>query len=281
MPSSPSSLSVAYLGPEGSYSHAAALSEYGDSALYLPVGDIPEVFTAVEQGLATDGVVPIENSSEGSVTVTLDRLLLSSLTIVSERLLPIHHCLLAKPGTEAGQITRILSHQQSLGQCRQWLNHNYPGLERVAVSSNSEAARLASATPGVAAVAGKTASEIYGLNILADSIEDAHDNTTRFVCLRQYSTGILTGHDKTSLFILAQNEPGTLFRALEPFHRHGINLSKLESRPTRKAAWSYSFYVDIEGHADDPDIKAALAELDRLSIEVKLLGSYPVAKQNI
>jgi chorismate mutase/prephenate dehydratase len=186
---------------------------------------------------------------------------------------------MAAPGTQGPRIQLIRAHQQSLGQCREWLQRHYPAVECVAASSNSEAARLAAAQPGVAAIAGRTAADLYGLQVLAESIEDAHDNTTRFLHLARDTHPAMTGRDKTSLFILARNEPGTLLRALEPFHRHGINLSKLESRPTRKAAWSYSFYVDVDGHAADARVKAALDELERLAIEVKLLGSYPAAEQ--
>ncbi|MDR2213669.1 MAG: prephenate dehydratase [Pseudomonadales bacterium] len=268
---------VAYLGPAGSYSHAVALKHAGPHTELLPVADIPAVFDAVEQGRADSGVVPVENSSEGSITITLDHLLTSPLTIQAEWLLPIHHCLLALPGTNSQDIRLIRAHPQSLGQCRQWLQQHYPQVEKVAASSNSEAARLASGEAGAAAIAGRTAAALYGLDVLAGSIEDAHDNSTRFFSLARGAHPRQSGRDKTSLFILTRNEPGTLLRALEPFEHHGINLSKLESRPTRKTAWSYSFYLDVDGHVDDAAMQAALAELERLSIEVKLLGSYPAA----
>lgn len=268
---------VAYLGPAGSYTHAVALKGFGGDAQLLPVTDIPAIFDAVESGRADVGVVPVENSNEGSVAITLDRLLTTPLTIQSEWLLPIHHCLLAAPGTRQEDVRLIRAHQQALGQCRHWLQRHYPNAEKVAVSSNSEAARSAASEPGIAAIAGETTAALYGLQVLATSIEDAHDNTTRFVSLANGAHSPMTGCDKTSLFILVRNEPGTLLRALEPFHHHGINLSKLESRPTRKAAWSYSFYVDVDGHLDDPRLQAALAELERQQIEVKLLGSYPAA----
>lgn len=270
---------VAYLGPAGSYTHAAALKGYGTDVELLPVADIPAIFDAVESGRADAGVVPVENSNEGSVAITLDRLLTTPLTIQAELLLPIHHCLLALPGTKRDEIRLIRSHQQALGQCREWLQQHFPNVEKVAASSNSEAARLAAHERGVAAIASENAAELYGLEVLAASIEDAHDNTTRFVSLARGAHPPPSGSDKTSLFILVRNEPGTLLHALEPFSRHGINLSKLESRPTRKAAWSYSFYVDVDGHVEDPRFKAALEELAQQSIEVKLLGSYPAAGQ--
>ena len=268
---------VAYLGPEGTYTHIAARQWFPDGATLLPAVDIHEIFTAVENGQASHGVVPVENSIEGSVTATLDRFSGSDLKITAELLLPIRHCLMARTGTLLADIHKVVSHQQSLGQCRHWLQTKLPGIEQLSVSSNAEAARLASEQQGVAAIAGSTASVLYGLQILAEGIADTEDNTTRFLLLERTSHARPSGSDKTSLFMLTTNTPGSLFRALEPFHRHGVNLNKLESRPSRKAAWSYSFYLDIEGHADDEKVRASLQELDALSIEVKLLGSYPTA----
>ena len=268
---------VAYLGPEGTYTHIAARQWFLDGATLLPAVDIHEIFTAVENGQASHGVVPVENSIEGSVTATLDRFSGSDLKITAELLLPIRHCLMARTGTLLADIHKVVSHQQSLGQCRHWLQTKLPGIEQLSVSSNAEAARLASEQQGVAAIAGSTASVLYGLKILAEGIADTEDNTTRFLLLERTSHARPSGSDKTSLFMLTTNTPGSLFRALEPFHRHGVNLNKLESRPSRKAAWSYSFYLDIEGHADDEKVRASLQELDALSIEVKLLGSYPTA----
>lgn len=268
---------VAFLGPAGTYSHTAAMQMFPSGATWLPVADISEVFEAVAAGRADKGVVPVENSSEGSVVATLDCFVQSPLTICGETLLRINQCLLATPRTRESGITRIISHQQSLGQCRQWLRSHYPDIVQQPVSSNAEAARLAADSVGVAAIAGKTAAQLYGLDILAESIEDMHDNTTRFLCVGAGQAARPTGRDRTSLIIMTQNEPGTLFRALEPFHRHGISLTKLESRPTRKSAWSYLFYVDLEGHAEDADVSAALRDLANLSIETRLLGSYPAA----
>jgi chorismate mutase/prephenate dehydratase len=278
--SSPGSESVpviAYLGPEGTYTHSAARQWFPDSGTFLPAVDIHEIFSAVESGQASHGVVPVENSIEGSVTATLDRFASSGLKITAELLLPIRHCLMVKSGTTMPVIRKVVSHQQSLGQCRHWLQTNLPGIELLSVSSNAEAARMAAEQEGVAAIAGTTAARLYGLQILAEGIADAEDNTTRFLLLERENHARPSGRDKTSLFILTANEPGSLFRALEPFHRHGVNLNKLESRPSRKTAWSYSFYLDIEGHMEDEGIRAALGELAALSIEVKLLGSYPAA----
>ena len=268
---------VAYLGPAGTYTHAAALQWFDADASWLPVTDIQEIFAAVESGKADYGVVPVENSSEGSVIATLDAFINSPLQISGELLLRIRQCLLASSGVSIKDIVRIVSHQQSLGQCRQWLASNLPGIDKVSGSSNAEAARLASQQSGVAAVAGKTAATLYGLQVLVEGIEDSTDNTTRFLLLSRKATQASTGRDKTSLIISAHNEPGTLFRALEPFHRFGVNLTKLESRPSRKAAWSYSFYVDIEGHTDDAKVQSALQALKSHALEVKMLGSYPAA----
>jgi chorismate mutase/prephenate dehydratase len=268
---------VTYLGPAGTYTHAAALQWFGKDAQWQPAVDIPEIFAAVESGRADYGVVPVENSSEGSVIPTLDAFNTSSLQITGELLLRIRQCLLARTGTARQDITKVVSHQQSLGQCRDWLAANLPGIDKISVNSNAEAARLAAQQPGTAAIAGKTAAELYGLQVLAEGIEDSHDNTTRFVLLSRTGAMQSTGRDKTSIIISAHNEPGTLFRALEPFHRFGINLTKLESRPSRKAAWSYSFYVDFDGHVADGKVQEALQVLKSHALDVKMLGSYPAA----
>lgn len=268
---------VAYLGPAGTYTHTAALQWFGAQAAWLPQVEIRDVFAAVEAGEAERGVVPVENSSEGSVTATLDAFINSSLHITGELMLRIRHCLLARAGVALADIHKVVAHQQALGQCRQWLDAHLPGVERLAVSSNAEAARLAGGQQGIAAIAGKTAAELYGLSVLAEAIEDSHDNTTRFLLLSRQENALASGHDKTSLIIYAHNEPGTLFRALEPFQRFGVNLTKLESRPSRRAAWSYSFYVDFEGHVGDHKVQEALAALQQHALDVKMLGSYPAA----
>lgn len=268
---------VTYLGPAGTYTHAAALQWFGKDAQWQPAVDIPDIFAAVESGRADYGVVPVENSSEGSVIPTLDAFNTSSLQISAELLLRIRQCLLAGADTGLRDIARVVSHQQSLGQCRDWLGANLPGVEKVSVSSNAEAARLASQQRGVAAIAGKTAAELYGLQVLAEGIEDSADNTTRFVLLSRASATHATGRDRTSIIIFTKNEPGTLFRALEPFHRFGVNLTKLESRPSRKGAWSYSFYVDFDGHVEDGHVRQALQVLKSHALDVKVLGSYPAA----
>jgi chorismate mutase/prephenate dehydratase len=273
----PTNAKVAYLGPAGTYSHAAALRWFPDPASCVPVAEIQDVFASVENGNTDFGVVPVENSSEGSIAITLDSFIASPLQINAELLLRINHCLLAAQFTTASDICKIVSHQQSLGQCRQWLNAHLPGIERVPVSSNAEAARLAASQKGVVAIAGRTAASLYDLQILFASIEDTADNTTRFLLLGREVQPKGEGAHKTSVIISTHNEPGTLFKALEPFQRFGVNLTKLESRPSRKAAWSYSFYVDFEGHIADEKVQTALQELKHHALDVKVLGSYQTA----
>lgn len=269
---------VAYLGPEGTYSHAAVLKFFGSDQPMLPFTEIPDIFASVEQGESEFGLVPVENSTEGSVTLTLDCFNDSDLLICGEEMLRINHYLLVGPGTAPDAIERIVTHQQSLGQCRQWLKQHYPRVERVSVSSNAEAAKIAARHPGVAAIAGRTAAELYGLRVVAEHIEDTHDNTTRFLVLSRTHRPGASGDDKTSIIISAPDEPGTLFRALEPFHRYEVSLTKLESRPSRREAWSYSFYVDMKGHVEDPKVRTALEDLKKLALEVRMLGSYPAAR---
>jgi len=268
---------VAYLGPEGTYSHAALLKYFGNDQAAIPVDDIPSVFSAVETGRCKFGLVPIENSSEGSITQTLDCFGNSPLNICGEVMLRIQHCLLAMDGTAATDINRIASHQQSLGQCRNWLEKNFPQVVKVSMLSNAEAAKVAATEVGTAAIAGRTAAEIYGLEILHENIEDVHDNTTRFVIISGATTETSSQRDKSSLIISTRNEPGALFNALEPFKNHDVNLIKLESRPSRKEAWSYSFFVDIEGHCKNQNIRSSLEELSKHSLEFRVLGSYAAA----
>ena len=269
---------VAYLGPEGTYSHAAMLKYFGSSQVAVPVDEIPNVFQSVASGDCVYGLVPVENSSEGSVTQTLDCFGQHSLQIVGEVMLRIEHCLLASKATQASGIFRIVSHQQSLGQCRHWLASHYPDVDKISLFSNAEAARSAANQSGIAAIAGRSAAAIYGLDILEENIEDVHDNTTRFAVLCQDHVPVPTGKDKSSLILAIRNEPGALFDALEAFKIHAVNLIKLESRPSRKEAWSYSFFVDIDGHRDDANIRAALAEVDKHVLECRVLGSYPAAR---
>lgn len=265
-------LSIAYFGPAGTYTHEAARNKFGASVDYLPQANITDVFASVARGSADFGVVPIENSSEGAVTHTLDEFMDSELKICAQILLRVEQNLLAKCPREA--IRKIYSHPQSLGQCRQWLRSNFPNAEIVAASSNTRAAQHAAEEPGTAAIAGKLAAELYELNILESSIQDSAFNTTRFLVIGPQSCPP-TGNDKTSLMFAVRDQSGALFAALEPFERLGISMSKIESRPSKRKAWEYFFFVDIEGHAEDAPVIEALKELETRCTLVKILGSYP------
>ena len=268
-------LGVAFLGPEGTFTQQAAYRHFGHAICATPFPSIDEIFRAVEGGACQYGVVPVENSTEGVITHTLDSFLHSSLVIAGEVSLRIHHNLMSA-GCRLEDIHEIFSHQQSLAQCREWLDRFLPGVTRTSVSSNAEAARRAASTPNSAAIAGEVAAELYGVQILERNIEDEPDNTTRFLVIGRNPVGP-TGGDKTSLILAIQNDPGALYGVLEPFARHGISMSKIESRPSRRAAWDYVFFVDVEGHRDDPSVAKALTELERHVTMLKVLGSYPRA----
>ncbi len=264
---------VAYLGPEGTFTQQAAIKHFGHAVVCQSQMSIADVFRDVESGCVQYGVVPVENSTEGVVTHTLDGFFESNLHICGEVTLRIHHHFMAR-GDAA--ITRIFSHAQSLGQCRLWLDQHYPGVERVAVSSNAEAARLASETPGAAAIAGEVAADLYQLEIRHAKIEDRPDNTTRFLIVGQQET-LPSGDDKTSVMVSSRNQPGALYLLLEPFRQSGISLTRIETRPSRSGTWNYVFFIDFEGHRDDADIAPLLEQLQGLAADFKWLGSYPQA----
>jgi chorismate mutase/prephenate dehydratase len=268
-------ITVAYLGPEGTFSEAAALKQFGQSAQGMPVSSIDEVFRAVELGQAHYGVAPAENSSEGAIGRTLDLLLSTSLTICGEVMLRVRQNLLRRDGGMNG-IRVVYSHAQSLGQCQGWLNANLPGVERVAVASNAEAARLAAEQPDAAAIAGEIAAGRYGLAIAAPDIEDDAGNTTRFLVIGQSETAP-SGRDKTSLAVYAKNKPGSLLELIAPFARLGVGLSKLESRPARSGSWEYVFFIDLEGHRKEAKVADAINEAASHALSLKVLGSYPTA----
>lgn len=265
-------LKIAYLGPAGTYTHEAARQKFGASVDYEPQGNITEVFDAVARGKVDFGVVPIENSTEGTVTYTLDEFVTSELKICAQWLLRIEQNLIAKGSRE--EIVKIYSHPQSLAQCRQWLRNHFPKAELVESASNTRAAQRAAEEPGTAAIAGRMAAELYDLPILEAGIQDCANNTTRFLVIGPESCPP-TGHDKTSLLFGVQNEAGSLFAALEPLQRLGISMSKIESRPSKRKAWEYLFFVDVQGHATDTKLQEALAELQKSSTSFKILGSYP------
>ena len=268
-------MKIAFLGPEGTYTQAAAQKHFGHSVITVPLAGVDEVFREVEADSCNYGVVPVENSTEGVVTHTLDRFLISSLLVCGEVELRIHHQLMSKaPSLQS--ITKVYSHQQSLGQCREWLDANLPTVERIAVSSNAEAAKRAAREDGAAAIASETAAQIYGLTILAASIEDEPENTTRFLIIGKQAT-TPSGEDKTTLLLSTRNEPGALYRLIKPFEVHNISMSRIESRPSRRAAWDYVFFVDINGHVNDAPVAEALQELKKETTLLKVLGSYPKA----
>lgn len=268
-------MKIAFLGPAGTFTQAAALKHFGHSIMVVSHTAIDEVFRDVESRASHYGVVPVENSTEGVVNHTLDRFMNSPLKICGEVELRIHHNLLGKLD-DIQAITRIYAHQQSLAQCREWLEENLAGVEHVAVSSNAEAARRAAQETGAVAIASDAAAAIYGLKVLVANIEDEPDNTTRFLVIGPQSPAP-SGSDKTSLLLSSRNRPGALCRLLEPLSRHGISMTRIESRPSRRGMWDYVFFIDIEGHSQDPRIAQALEELADEAAMLKVLGSYPGA----
>ncbi len=270
-------LKVAYLGPEATFCQAAVLTHFGHSVRALPLGSIDEVFHEVESAAADLGVVPIENSTEGTVNHTLDRFIGSPLKICGEVELRIHHYLMGNMSAR-GRIVRICSHPQSLAQCRGWLQEHLPGVELVHASSNGEAARRARDERGTAAIAGDTAAEVYGLKVLAAQIEDRADNTTRFLVLGRKLLAA-SGKDRTTLLVSVSDadSPGALHRLLEPLARHRVSMTRIESRPSHRRKWDYLFFIDIDGHAGEAHVARALAALERRSSLFRVLGSYPRA----
>src|SRR5271157_1846106 len=266
-------LRVAFLGPEHTYSHLAALGHFGASAAFVPEGSIAGVFQALENGRADLGVVPVENSTEGSVTLTLDLLIDTPLVIVGEILLPIRHALLSRDG-DRGAIRKIVSHQQSLAQCRGYIAANYSSCELEAVASNAFAAKLAAEEPGLAAIASINAGEAYGLKVIAENIQDLAQNATRFLIIGKHPVA-RSGADKTTALFAVRDKVGALHEVLGLFARNSVNVSKIESRPLRSRPWEYLFFVDLAGHREDPRLKRALAALERKALFLKVLGSYP------
>lgn len=268
-------LKVAYLGPEGTFTQAAVLKHFGHSVRALSLGAIEDVFHEVEAGVADFGIVPVENSTEGIVNNTLDMFIVSPLKICGEVELRIRQHLLSNEKS-LENIERVYSHQQSLAQCRAWLDEYLPNAQRITVSSNAVGARRARDDTRAAAIAGEVAAEVYGLSVLMSNIEDRPDNTTRFLVIgrKLFSP---SGHDKTSLLLSSNHQSGALYALLSPLAKHDINMTRIESRPSRRGKWDYVFFVDIEGHVEDPDIASALADLEEEAALYKVLGSYPFA----
>ena len=266
-------LSIAFLGPLGTFSESAATKHFGHAAHLVPQQSIDDVFREVEAGHADYAVVPIENSTEGAIGRTLDLLMTTPLKICGEVVLRIHQHLLSKDAA-LDTITKVYSHAQSLAQCHEWLNRVLPNAQRIPMGSNAQAAQAAAGESGAAAIAGEAAAERYQLPVLAANIEDEPNNTTRFVVLGRQDTGP-SGRDKTSLIMSAHNRTGALAGLLAPISEGGVSMTRLESRPARHTLWEYVFFVDIEGHREDEKVAAALAELERRAAYLKVLGSYP------
>ena len=268
-------LKVAYLGPEGTFTQQAVHRHFGHSVHTSSLPTIDEVFENVQSGDADFGVVPVENSTQGIVSHTLDMFLFSDLKICGEIELRVRQNLLTL-AKSLQQIERVYSHEQSLSQCKNWLQSHLPGVELIAVSSNSEAARRVRGTPESAAIGGRSAAEVYGLPVLFADIEDHQDNTTRFLVIGR-EIFAPSGNDKTTLLLTGPEGPGLLHSLLEPFGNHGLNMTRIESRPARTGKWAYVFFVDVEGHAEDSKLAAALTELANVSKLSRVLGSYPRA----
>ncbi len=268
-------IKVAFLGPAGTYNHAASCKHFGASIEQHPVNNIEEIFRSVEIGESHFGVAPIENSTEGVIAHTLDLLINSSLQISGEVDLRIQHNLISTE-TELKKITKVYSHQQSLAQCRRWLDANLPNSEHYAVRSNAEAVRIAKKEKGAAAIAGLMASELYEVPVLCPEIEDEPNNTTRFVVIGKNEIPP-SGNDRTSIIVTTSNKVGALHHLLKPLADRGIGMSKIESRPSRKGVWEYVFFIDIEGHKNDKALAEALLEIEHNSAMVRILGSYPKA----
>ncbi|MBL9127885.1 MAG: prephenate dehydratase [Verrucomicrobiales bacterium] len=268
-------MTIAYFGPEATFTHQAAIRRFGSSVAYAPMKTIGDVFTDVAKNRADYGVVPVENSTEGVVNHTLDMFIDSELKIVAQIILPIQHCLLGK-ATRRDQVKRLYSHPQALAQCRQWVQIHLPTAEIIEASSTTRAAELAARSRNAGAIASSLAAERYRLRILEADIQDNSSNATRFLVLGR-RCGSPTGRDRTSFIFSVADEVGSLHRALAPLAKHKINMTRIESRPSKRKAWAYFFFVDVEGHSEDASVADALRELGKHCSFVKILGSYPDA----
>lgn len=266
-------VNVAYLGPVGTFSEQAVYQQFGHAVDGVPCASIDEVFRAAEAGTVDFGVVPLENSSEGAISRTLDLLLQTTLSISGEISLSIHHNLMTKNGSMDG-VKRICAHSQALAQCQIWLNQHYPYIERQAVASNAEAARLANEDVSVAAIAGNIAGQKYDLSVVHSHVQDDSHNRTRFAVIGRLQA-TPSGKDRTSLVMAVPNRAGAVYNMLAPLAKHGVSMTRFESRPARMGTWDYYFYVDIEGHVQDDKVQDALEELKLNAAFFKILGSYP------
>ena len=269
-------LKVAFLGPRATFTHMACLENFGSSAEMISKNSIGDVFDDVERERVDYGVVPVENSNEGMVSHTLDKFVDSSVNICGEFFLEVSHCLLSKSG-KLEDIRKICSHSQPIAQCRDWLSSYVPEINVMFVDSTAQAAQMAMKDPGIAAIASEYAADIYNLKIIEKKIEDNPNNFTRFLVIGNRIPD-RTGNDKTSILFSVKDEVSILYKMLEPFSTYGINLTKIESRPLKKKAWEYIFYIDMEGHIDDEMVKKAIESLKAKSLSLKVLGSYPCIK---
>lgn len=268
-------LKIAYFGPPATFTHLAARRQFGASAEYVPESTIKAIFEAVMRGKAQYGVVPIENSTEGVVNYTLDMFMDSDLNITSEVLLPIRHNLMSKTGKATG-IKKIYSHPQPIAQCRGWLEEHYPGVPLIGGMSTASAAKRVAKETSSAAIASELAADIYKLKFIAKGIEDYKNNFTRFLVIaKDYLPR--TGNDKTSIMFSVKDKPGALHKILEHFAKHKINLTKIESRPSKRKAWEYIFFVDMQGHVEDLKVRKAIDAVKKECLYLKVLGSYPLA----
>ena len=268
-------LTVAYLGPQATFTHRAALHQFGGAAGYRAARSIGEVFDDVERARAEFGVVPVENSTEGAVNMTFDRLTVSDALICGELRLDVTQHLLSR-AVELSEIKRVISHPQALAQCRGWLAEHLPDVPTEEMLSTAAAAELAASDATVAAIASELAARLYGVPVLRARIEDNPHNSTRFLVVGRRPIGP-TGRDKTSICFAMKNEPGALYRILEPLARAGINLTKIESRPAKQGPWEYVIFVDLEGHRETPEVASVLSEIGERTLFLKILGSYPAA----
>ena len=264
---------VAYLGPRATFTHMACTQKFGASAQYVPVNSIKDVFSEVERGRANFGVVPIENTTEGVVNHTLDMFIDSNLLIYGEVLQEVSHHLMSKSGA-AEDVKKISSHPHAIAQCRNWLENNMPHVPVSEVASTARAAEMCLDDPSIAAIASELAAQLYGLKVIKSRIEDNLNNFTRFLVLSQKPPQ-RTGKDKTSLMLSIKDKVGALYDLLRPFASHGLSMTKIESRPSRRKAWEYIFFVDIEGHIEEERVKKALEEITGRCLFMKVLGSYP------
>ena len=267
---------IAYLGPPGTFTQAALINHFGAECEQRSCGSIDEVFSVTESGGADACVVPVENSTEGIVNNTQDCLVDTSLNIIGEEVVDIEHNLLVPADNPDFEIQSIASHKQSFAQCRQWIQTHHPDAELVECESNADAAQQVSGEKGIAAIAGSIAADLYGLTIASKGIQDKDHNRTRFLVMAKDSAAA-TGEDKTSILVYTENKPGALFRVLEPFENLQVSLTKIDSRPSKKEAWEYVFFIDFEGHKDDSNIQELFSKLEDRTQHVKVLGSYPIS----